>query len=249
MRFYFNSVAFGLCAIFSSAALSEQPNSITNNTKNYGIELGVTRIIYDLGKSSAALRVTNKQAFPILVQSQVYMEDKKTEAPFLVTPPIQRLESGSQTRLRVILADNTINNNEEKLFWMCVKGIPPSNVYDEDTNLTGANHTFLNVNVLNTSCIKLITRPTSLRMTPYEASKDLKWEYNNGKLIVKNESPLYVNFNEVKFNNKKINLNGEYLSPYGNLTFSVSDNGPRKLIEWSALDDYGAVTPISNTQV
>ncbi|WP_410967741.1 fimbria/pilus periplasmic chaperone, partial [Salmonella sp. SAL4452] len=84
--------------------------------------------------------------YPILVQTQVYNDDKSSKAPFIVTPPILKVESNARTRLKVIPTSNLFNKNEESLYCLCVKGVPPLN--DNERNNKNNITTNLNVNVV-----------------------------------------------------------------------------------------------------
>ena len=60
-----------------------------------GIVMGGTRVIYQEGKREAAISVTNADTHtPYLVQSWVenYAENDKARVPFIVTPPLFRLD-------------------------------------------------------------------------------------------------------------------------------------------------------------
>lgn len=208
------------------------------NQKLYGLELGVTRLIYKPEENSASFRVKNNQPYPILVQAEVYNEDKVGSSPFIVTPPIQKIESNEQTRLRVILTEKKFKKNQESLYWLCIKGIPPINIDGDKKN--EKKNTYMNVNILSTTCIKLFIRPTSIDATPEEAGRKLKWNIVGKKLSVSNESPLYVSFSYIKVNGVKIKLEGKYVKPFGTIDFDLPVVTKNNSIEWSVIDDYGA---------
>lgn len=64
-----------------------------------GIVLQRTRVIYDASRKEAALPVANKGAeTPYLLQSWV----DNIDAPFIITPPLFRLEAGDDSSLRII---------------------------------------------------------------------------------------------------------------------------------------------------
>ncbi len=63
-----------------------------------GIVLQRTRVIYDASRKEAALPVANKGAeTPYLLQSWVDNIDGKSRAPFIITPPLFRLEAGDDS--------------------------------------------------------------------------------------------------------------------------------------------------------
>ncbi len=69
-----------------------------------GIVMGGTRVIYQEGKREAAISVTNADTHtPYLVQSWVenYAENDKARVPFIVTPPLFRLDPEQNNVLRI----------------------------------------------------------------------------------------------------------------------------------------------------
>ncbi len=68
--------------------------------------MGGTRVIYQEGKREASISVTNADTrSPFLVQSWVenYSETDKSRAPFIVTPPLFRLDPNSRICCALIL--------------------------------------------------------------------------------------------------------------------------------------------------
>ncbi|NPE97657.1 Dr fimbrial biogenesis chaperone DraB, partial [Escherichia coli] len=65
------------------------------------------------------------QDYPMLVQSEVLSEDQKSPAPFVVTPPLFRLDGQQSSRLRIVRTGGEFPSDRESLQWICVKGIPP----------------------------------------------------------------------------------------------------------------------------
>lgn len=59
-------------------------------------------MIYNLDSSGASLTVMNDLDYPMLVQSEVLAENQKDPAPFVVTPPLFRLDALQSSRLRIV---------------------------------------------------------------------------------------------------------------------------------------------------
>ena len=78
-----------------------------------GIVLQRTRVIYDASRKEAALPVANKGAeTPYLLQSWVDNIDGTSRAPFMITPPLFRLEAGDDSSLRVIKTADNLHDNK-----------------------------------------------------------------------------------------------------------------------------------------
>ncbi|NIB53745.1 fimbria/pilus periplasmic chaperone, partial [Enterobacter sp. 725m/11] len=70
-----------------------------------GVIIGGTRVIFDGGKKEASISVNNADTAPYLIQSWVDMpEGNANKAPFIVTPPLYRLNGGQQNIERILLS-------------------------------------------------------------------------------------------------------------------------------------------------
>ena len=97
-----------------------------------GIVLQRTRVIYDASRKEAALPVANKGAeTPYLLQSWVDNIDGKSRAPFIITPPLFRLEAGDDSSLRIIKTADNLPENKESLFYINVRAIPAKKKSDD----------------------------------------------------------------------------------------------------------------------
>lgn len=80
---------------------------------NAGVSIGGTRVIYDGGKKEASLSVSNPDNIPYLIQSWIETQnDGKGKAPFIITPPLYRLDNGQQNVMRIIRAGNLPEDKE-----------------------------------------------------------------------------------------------------------------------------------------
>ena len=94
-----------------------------------GIVMGGTRVIYQEGKREAASSVTNADTHtPYLVQSWVenYAENDKARVPFIVTPPLFRLDPEQNNVLRINFIGASLPRDRESVFWLNVKSIAPT---------------------------------------------------------------------------------------------------------------------------
>jgi P pilus assembly chaperone PapD len=112
----------GICA---ALALGSTP-AFSNVT------LGATRLIINQTDQSSAFSVRNSGTTPLLIQSWVNSNEKNVKPPFAITPPLFRLESKQENTLRVLQLPNQLPHDQESLFWLNVKEIPPL-----DKNLAG----------------------------------------------------------------------------------------------------------------
>lgn len=206
------------------------------NSRSFSVNLGATRIVYPQKSSGEQLSVSNLQDYPILVQSSVTGEDNKSAAPFLVTPPLFRLEAHQQSRLRVIRTDDNLPTDRESLFWMCVKAVPPS----DDDATTAPEKVSLAINMAVNTCEKILYRPSGLKGTAEEAAGSLEWSRHNNTLQVFNKTPFYMNLKSLIIGKTELH-EVSYISPYGQVSWSIPAGADGDVI-WTVINDQGGVS-------
>ena len=93
------------------------------------IALDRTRVIFNGGDKSVSLNVSNEnKQLPYLVQA--WMEDlsgQKINNPFTIVPPLQRVEAGSKSQVKVqsLPAVSTLPQDRESVFYFNLREIPP----------------------------------------------------------------------------------------------------------------------------
>ncbi|WP_345830775.1 fimbria/pilus periplasmic chaperone [Erwinia sp. HDF1-3R] len=214
-------------------------NPVKPNTKEFKLKLGATRVIYNPDASGAALSVSNQQDFPILVQGKVYAEDKKSAAPFIVTPPLFRLEAGQQSRLRIVRTGGTAAPDRESLQWLCIGGIPPkdTDVWAGDNAGKSSKSVALNLEVSAHNCIKLLVRPSGVKGTPVRAAAALTWRRQGNKLSGYNASPFYMNLSSVTVGGRPVK-GLDYVAPFAERSFTLPEGASGK-VEWKIITDVG----------
>ena len=189
-----------------------------------GVVTGGTRLIYPGGKKESSLSVTNNDATPYLIQS--WVESNKGAAPFLLTPPLFRLEGEQQTRLRVIYSGG-LPENKESMFWMNIKAIPSSQAK------AGAN----TLQIAIKTRIKLIYRPKSIEGTPEMVTEQLRWTRSGNTLQVMNPTAFYMNVAEVKVGGAEVK-EANWVGPGETARFQLPGVSAGAL-QWKLINDYG----------
>ncbi|MGT3190339.1 fimbria/pilus periplasmic chaperone [Yersinia enterocolitica] len=170
--------------IFSSLTFlpyvyAKEPNLHTIQHK-FSVKVDETRAIYPLSSvKGISLSMMNPQDYPILVQTQVKGEDKRSPAPFVVTPPLFRLDAGMQGRVRVIRTGGNFPQDRESLQWLCLTGVPPkegdmwdNSHHDKNKETQDVN---LDVRLSISTCMKLLIRPEQLKQKPEDVAGELTW--------------------------------------------------------------------------
>lgn len=228
--------------IFLSGTAHADNQKINAETQTFSVTLGGSRVIYDPDSAGATLTVSNPQHFPMLVQSDVYAENRTDPAPFVVTPPLFRLDGQRQNRLRIVSTEKNPVRDRESLYWLCVTGIPPEpgEVWSQNKKDTPRKTATLLTQVRLKSCIKMFVRPPSLKGEPVDMAASLTWQKTGSTVTVNNPGPFYINLKTARIGDAEIK-DVEYIPPFGSRSFSVSGHalGPAT---WSVVTDFGGVS-------
>jgi len=98
-----------------------------------------SRIIYPGEAREKSLQLSNRDAFPNLVQAWVDSGDEDSsaltaDAPFSVTPPMFRIEGNSGQTLRLRFTGDSLPADRESLFFLNVLVVPPTQADSEGRN-------------------------------------------------------------------------------------------------------------------
>lgn len=219
-----------------------------NKTQMFSLHLGATRVIYNIFSSGETLTIINDYDYPMLVQSEVLLEDQKTPAPFIITPPLFRLDALQSSRLRIVRTGGDFPKDRETLQWICVKGIPPKS--DEkwaESNKNSLNNVTLNVQVSLSTCIKMFVRPSSVKGHPEDVAGEVKWQRVNNKLKGVNPTPFYINLSELRVGGEEISEH-HYIAPFSSFEYPIPVSKSSK-VQWKIVTDYGGVSEFFETDI
>lgn len=195
-----------------------------------GIVMGGTRVIYQEGKREASMTVTNADAqTPYLVQSFVenFTVGDTRPVPFVVTPPLFRLDPEQQNVLRITFTGGALPADRESVFWLSIKSIAPSQ--KEDRNK-------LQINVK--SRFKLFYRPEGLKESVDEAWRKLTFRQRGNQLVATNPGPYYLSLFSLSVGGKEIAQPG-MIAPMSSKTWTTNGSG---VVKWRVINDVGGVT-------
>lgn len=195
-----------------------------------GVVVGGTRLIYPGDKKESSLTVSNSDDINYLIQTSIDSTDG-ARAPFLVTPPLFRLNAKQDNVLRVIYTGTNLPQDRESLYWLNVKSIPSTVKQQEQNTLQIAIKTR----------IKLIYRPAAINGKPEEVAKDLKWRRSGNALIINNDTPYYMNFQSITLGGKKLPKIG-YAAPKSETRFDIPANINSNTVAWKIINDYGNIS-------
>ncbi|MGM7880682.1 fimbria/pilus periplasmic chaperone [Yersinia enterocolitica] len=248
--------------IFSSLTFlpyvyAKEPNLHTIQHK-FSVKVDETRAIYPLSSvKGISLSMINPQDYPILVQTQVKGEDKRSPAPFVVTPPLFRLDAGMQGRVRVIRTGGNFPQDRESLQWLCLTGVPPkegdmwdNSHHDKNKETQDVN---LDVRLSISTCMKLLIRPEQLKQKPEDVAGELTWQRNRKQLQVNNPTPFYISFKSINLGDKNINLFSEntYVAPFSEKSYAlpVGITGTPSEVNWQIINDLGGESKVFKASI
>jgi P pilus assembly chaperone PapD len=198
-------VLSGLAAMSSQAALT----------------VDRSRLIFNEGDKSISVNVTNRnERDPYLAQAWLDDEqEKKLTGPLMVLPPVQRVEAGGKTRVRLQAVPGTpaLPQDRESVFWFNLREIPPKS--DRPNVLMLAMQ----------SRLKVFYRPKALKVDPMAdtvpGTETLTLRREGGRFIVHNPTPYHFTFVEGRSSLKAAGLEGfepVMVAPKGTLSLPVA---------------------------
>ncbi|HEY0211929.1 molecular chaperone [Acerihabitans sp.] len=196
-----------------------------------GVVVGGTRVVYDAGRKEASISVSNPDSRPFLIQSWIDNERDKDTArvPFIITPPLFRLDAQQENVLRIVRAGGNLPTDRESVFWLNIKSIPSS-----DKN--AVNQLLISINTR----IKLFYRPQNLAGNAGDAYKTLNFSRQGGQLTARNPTPFYVSLASVSVSGQDIKYPG-MIAPRGTLSWPLPA-GARGNVSWRAINEFGGIS-------
>lgn len=214
-----------------------------------GMVLNGTRVVYSAEQREVTVNMKNTGINPVLVQSWIDIGNPSDTpdtvvSPFILTPPITRVDAGKGQTLRISLVDGKkLSSSKESVFYLNVLEIPARSKNNEQPN---------HLSIAFRTRVKLFYRPQGLPGNADDAPEQLKWSLNNGGVTVTNPTAYYVTLGTVTYsaNGKKYVAEGDMIAPgasdhihFKNLS-AVSDIHS---LSFTSLNDFGA--SVKHTQI
>jgi len=198
-----------------------------------------TRVIYHQEDKEVSVRLKNVGSGPVLIQSWIDNGDvsstpENIRTPFVITPPVNRVDKGKGQTLRVTLMDSSsFARDRESVAWLNVLEVPAINKEKKDLNT---------LQMAFRTRLKLFYRPAGLKGDANESVKLLTWSVSNGQLRVTNPTPYHVSLVSVSVNGKRVE--GEMIAPLSAQTLQIKASAA-KSVSGEYVNDFGAVHPFS----
>lgn len=207
-----------------------------------GVSLGASRVIYPSGARSVNLSVNNPADHPFLVKSEVLDETMQHEAPFIVTPPLFRLDGGQRNTLSITRTGGDFPADRESVNRVCVSSIPPESDAEADDSKkeTGKDKISVTRRILPVLCVKLFVRPDSVHGNSLAVADKVTWTIKGNTVAASNPTPFYINISEASVNGKKMKMDKSYIPPFSEEKYPLPSGVVKNnTLKWKVIGDYG----------
>ncbi|MFH0265619.1 fimbrial biogenesis chaperone [Vibrio rumoiensis] len=214
---------------------------------NASVVLNTTRVIYYEKDKEVSVSLTNKGSKPVLIQSWIDDGDAKKSiedisVPFVLTPPINRIDSGKGQTLRIINIE-PLDKGKETMFWLNVLEIPAI-----DPSMKGKNY----MQMAFRTRVKLFYRPSGLTGFSEEVLEDLDFVFSRNEVKIYNPSPYHLNISDVKLyvEDKVYTSDGIMIAPRDDMEFifeGVSNIPKKAKVVVDYINDFGAIKSFEKT--
>lgn len=210
--------------------------SITSMATSASVIIGGTRVIYPSEAKEVTVKLNNMGSQPVLIQSwldsgDVNAKPENISVPFVLTPPINRVEPNKGQTLRLSYTGAALPTNKESVFWLNVLEIPAKGVRKVDENY---------LQMAFRSRIKLFFRPAGLQGNANDAVKSLNWSASSGGVTASNPTPYFVSLVTVAVNGRQVE--GQMIAPESSQKFALPAAAPNIKVSIESINDYGAIT-------
>ncbi len=213
------------------------------------IAIESTRVIYPEGEREVSVRIENGGDAPSLVQAWVDEYGVKgspstSKAPFMLLPPVVRVDAGKQQVLRIRFAGADLPQDRESVYSLNVLDVPSRG---DAASTSGST---LNIAVRNR--VKLFYRPKALsKIDPASAIEKLHWNLARDEsgwvLRARNDSPFHISTVAATIiaGGQSIEATDVgMVAPKSSKDFSIADaprQGSRTQVKFKFISEHGSV--------
>ncbi|KRE99481.1 molecular chaperone EcpD [Frateuria sp. Soil773] len=207
-----------------------------------------TRVVYPGGEREVTIKLTNNGDAPALVQAWLdggnpKVTPDKSDAPFVLTPPITRIEPRKGQTLRLMYTGQPLPQDKESVFWLNVLEVPPSPTGEGAKNY---------LQLAFRSRIKVFFRPGGLPGRANDAPGQLHWRVvpsadgHGLSLECSNPTPYHVSFSRmgvVAAGRSYVSAQGGMVAPGARAAFPLPGLAQPPAagaeVDFTAINDYG----------
>jgi chaperone protein EcpD len=212
-----------------------------------GVVVNGTRVVYPAAKREVTITLQNPSQLPSLVQAwldsgDVNSKPGDSKVPFVLTPPLFRLDPAKEQSLRLVYTHDPLPQDRESLFWLNVLDIPPR---------AAANPDLPNqLELAFKHRMKVFFRPVGLAGSAADAPAKLTWKLvaKNGKLTgieARNPTAYHVSLTQLiaTLGGHAVAIKADMVDPFASRSFDLSDPSPAPggalSVEYWFINDFG----------
>jgi len=207
-----------------------------------------TRVVYISGKREVSVSLRNVGDVPSLVQIWIDAGDARARpdeasVPFVLTPPLFRLDPAKGQTLRLIYTQQRLPNDRETIFWLNVLDIPPRG--------PAADEALNRLEMAFRHRLKLFFRPANLRGDAGDAPAAVIWtiarQDNKAVLEARNPTPYYISLADVEVcaDGVTVAAQTDMLAPFASKQFPLAKPDRPLMgqitIRYGFVNDFGAI--------
>ncbi|UPK79394.1 molecular chaperone [Proteus vulgaris] len=206
------------------------------------IEINKDKFIFIESINQEIIEINNKANNDYFIQSWIthYDKENSNEIPFMVTPPLFRIEKDETFSLKIFKKDEIKERDRETLYRINIKRIPILLNSDNSKNML---HVSIN------SVYNLIYRPISIEKDAKDAYKKIEFLKNkNNEFIINNPTPYFISLSSVYFNRILIVNESKTIPPFKkyNTKKIISGSGN---VKWKTFNQYGVAIEVMDKEV
>lgn len=209
-----------------------------------GVSISGTRLVFDGRKDAASVTVSNTSASDVWLMRfwiSPYADDsvKTASMPFVVTPPLYRLDPKAAIQLRVNkLPVPAVPADRESVYYLNNLAIPPKKGEEHYAKSVKSGLQFA-VN----SRIKLFYRPAALNDAAKVAAAPsaLTAGAQGNDVMVKNPTPYFITLVNITINGRAVaQVEDPMIAPFGEL--KLNSSATHGTLKYSTVNDWGMTT-------
>lgn len=206
------------------------------------IEINKDKFIFIESINQEIIEINNKTNNDYFIQSWITHYDKKdsNEIPFMVTPPLFKIEKDETFSLKIFKTDKIKEKDREMLYRINIKRVP---ILLNPENSKNMLHVSIN------SVYNLIYRPLSIEKDAKDAYKKIEFLKNkNNELIINNPTPYFIALSSVYFNRILIINESKTIPPFKkyNTKKIISESGN---VKWKIFNQHGVAIEVADKEV
>ncbi|EGT3571875.1 molecular chaperone [Citrobacter amalonaticus] len=183
---------------------------------NAGVILTGTRIIYPEGTKDKTLQLTNQDSLSYIVQVQIDNGSPEGFTPFVLTPPVFRMEPHSGQSVRLSYSGEPLPGDRESVFYFNFSQLPLLQAGTEQKN---------KLILAITNRVKVFYRPAMLSGHPEKTAEHIHLRMEGKQIRIVNQSEYHASVRRASLvrNGKEIQLaEGVMISPKSSMVFTPS---------------------------